>query len=86
MAKKIVMLKTAAGPGGVYRRGKAYIVDEKTFREFTDGEDPAAMDYSEAEALAAEVATETRGETPEGPAPQPTEIPAPKPPKRKGKK
>lgn len=70
---QLVMVKTAAGPMGTYRAGKAYTVSPEIHQQFTEGEHPAALDYSEA----AELAVESRGEKPERDwkmSAQPTEI------------
>ncbi len=80
---KIVMIKRAAGPMGSFQPGKAYTVSPELHKQFTEGEDPAALDFEEA----AEIAVEERGEKPEREwkrAPQPTEIELPEP--KRGKK
>jgi hypothetical protein len=71
---KLVMLKTAAGPDGVYQAGRAYVVNPDIHAQFCGGDHPAALDYSEAE----EIAVESGGEVPE--------VQESKPPPRKASK
>ena len=54
---KLQMIKTASGPMGTFRAGKCYTVSPEIHQQFTEGEDPAAIDYEEA----AEIAVEARG-------------------------